>query len=104
VVGGLFLWAPVEAMLTLTLLLACVLTVGGVLKITAAFIYRFDAWGWPALSGVIDLVLGTLILMDWPASAFWVLGLFVGISLVFRGLNWIGLGLSLRALPRPATP
>jgi hypothetical protein len=32
-----------------------------------------------------------------------VIGLFVGINLVFRGFNWIGLGLGLRALPRPVT-
>jgi uncharacterized membrane protein HdeD (DUF308 family) len=33
-----------------------------------------------------------------------VIGLFVGINMIFRGFTWIGLGLSLRALPRPATP
>jgi uncharacterized membrane protein HdeD (DUF308 family) len=95
-VGGLFLWAPVDALLTLTLLLACLLTVGGVFKIVAALSYRFEGWGWPLVSGVIDLVLGVMILLEWPASALWVIGLFVGISLVFRGFNWIGLGIALR--------
>jgi uncharacterized membrane protein HdeD (DUF308 family) len=56
------------------------------------------------LSGIIDLVLGVLIWQEWPASALWVIGLFVGINMIFRGFTWIGLGLSLRALPRPATP
>ena len=97
VVGGLFLGAPVDAALALTLLLACLLTVGGVFKITAALSYRFEAWGWPLVSGIIDLILGVLIWMEWPASALWVLGLFVGISLVFRGFNWIGLGVTLRS-------
>src|SRR5262249_36118620 len=44
------------------------------------------------VSGVIDLALGVLIWLEWHASAFWALGLFLGISLVFRGFNWIGLG------------
>jgi uncharacterized membrane protein HdeD (DUF308 family) len=99
VVGVLFLWAPVDALLALTLLLACLLMVGGVYKIVAALSYRFEAWGWPLVSGVIDLILGVLIWMEWPASALWVIGLFVGISLVFRGFNWIGLGVALRTQP-----
>jgi uncharacterized membrane protein HdeD (DUF308 family) len=104
VIGVLFLRAPVGALLALTLLVASFLMVGGIFKIVAAVSYRFAAWGWPLLSGIIDLILGVMIWQEWPASALWVIGLFVGINLVFRGFNWIGLGLSLRALPRPATP
>ena len=99
VVGGLFLRAPVDALLVLTLLLACLLMVGGIFKIVAAPTYRFEGWGWPLVSGLIDLMLGVLIWLEWPVSGFWVIGLFVGISLLFRGLNWIGLGLALRTLP-----
>jgi uncharacterized membrane protein HdeD (DUF308 family) len=102
VVGVLCLKVPVDALLALTLLLACLLMVGGIFKIVAALNYRFEAWGWPLVSGVIDLILGVLIWLEWPASALWVLGLFVGISLVFRGFNWIGLGLALRV--QPPTP
>ena len=99
VVGVLFLWAPVDAVLALTLLLACLLTVGGTFKLIGAFGYRFESWGLLLVSGVIDLVLGVLIWLEWPASGLWVIGLFVGISLAFRGLNWIGLGLAQRTLP-----
>jgi uncharacterized membrane protein HdeD (DUF308 family) len=99
VVGVLFLRAPLDAVLALTLLLACLLMVGGIFKIVAALSHRFAAWGWPLVSGVIDLVLGVMIWLEWPASALWVIGLFVGISLLFRGFNWIGLGLALRTLP-----
>jgi uncharacterized membrane protein HdeD (DUF308 family) len=66
-----------------------------------ACLYRFEGWGWPLVSGVIDLALGGLICLQWPVSALWVLGLFVGISLVFRGFNWIGLGVALRARNAP---
>ena len=96
VVGVLCFWAPVDALLALTLLVACLLMVGGIFKTVAALSYRFEGWGWPLASGVIDLVLGVLIWLEWPVSALWVLGLFVGISLVFRGCNWIGLGFALR--------
>jgi uncharacterized membrane protein HdeD (DUF308 family) len=98
IVGVLFLRAPVGALLALTLLLSCLLMVGGIFRIVAALSYHFAAWGWVLFSGVVDLALGILIWRQWPASAFWVIGLFLGISLIFRGSNWIGLGLSLKAL------
>ena len=103
VVGALFLRAPGDALLALTFLLACMLMAGGVFKFVAALSYRFGAWGWPLVSGIIDFILGVMILQEWSASAWWVLGLFVGISLLFRGFNWIGLGLTLRTLPRTET-
>jgi uncharacterized membrane protein HdeD (DUF308 family) len=103
VVGLLFLRAPVEALAALTLLVACFLMAGGIFKIVTAVSYRFAAWGWPLTSGIVDVVLGVMIWWEWPASALWVIGLFVGISLLFRGFDWIALGLALRALPRRAT-
>ena len=102
VVGLLFLRAPLNALAALTLLIACFLMVGGIFKIVAALSYRFAAWGWSLASGIIDLILGVMIWQEWPASALWVIGLFVGINLLFRGINWIALGLALRALPQPA--
>ena len=102
VVGVLFLRAPLDALAALTLLVACFLLVGGIFKIVAALVYRFAAWGWALASGVVDLALGVLIWQEWPASALWVIGLFLGINLLFRGFNWIALGLALRSLPRPA--
>ena len=101
VVGLLFLRAPAGALAALTLLLACFLMVGGFFKIVAAVSYRFAAWGWSLAGGIIDVILGVMIWQEWPASGLWVIGLFVGINLLFRGFNWIALGLALRSLPRP---
>ena len=103
VVGLLFLRAPAGALAALTLLLACFLMVGGFFKIVTAVSYRFAAWGWSLAGGIIDVVLGLMIWQEWPASGLWVIGLFVGINLLFRGFNWIALGLALRTLPRPQT-
>jgi uncharacterized membrane protein HdeD (DUF308 family) len=97
VVGILFVRMPLDAALALTMLLACLLVVGGTFKMIASTSYRFEGWGWPLASGIIDLILGVMIWLEWPASGLWVIGLFVGISLVFRGFNWIGLGLALRS-------
>ena len=101
-VGLLFLRAPLNALAVLTLLIACFLMVGGVFKIVSAVSYRFAAWGWSLASGIIDVILGVMIWQEWPASALWVIGLFVGINLLFRGINWIALGLRWSP-PRPVT-
>ena len=103
VVGVLFLRAPLNALAALTLLVACFLMVSGVFKIVAAVSYRFAAWGWSLVGGVVDVILGVLIWLEWPESALWVIGLFVGINLVFRGFNWIALGLAPCAVPRPVS-
>ena len=103
VVGLLFLRAPVGALAALTLLVACFLMVGGIFKVVSAVAYRFAAWGWPLAGGIIDVILGVMIWQGWPTSALWVIGLFVGIDLIFRGFNWIALGLALHPLPRPET-
>jgi uncharacterized membrane protein HdeD (DUF308 family) len=99
VVGLLFLRAPGEALLALTLLLACSLIVSGIFRIIGSLMHRFPNWGWILASGVLNLVLGVLIWQQWPASAIWVIGLFVGIDMIFNGWTWIMLALRLKTLP-----
>jgi uncharacterized membrane protein HdeD (DUF308 family) len=72
----------------------------GVFRVVIALTHRFAGRGWMLAAGVVDVILGVPIWLEWPAAAFWVIGLFVGISLVVRGGNWIGLGMALRALPQ----
>jgi uncharacterized membrane protein HdeD (DUF308 family) len=103
VIGALFIHHPATADLALTVLIASFLMVGGIFKIVTALSYRFATWGWPLVSGIIDLVLGVLIWQEWPTSAFWVIGLFLGINLIFRGFNWISLGVALRSTTPAAT-
>jgi uncharacterized membrane protein HdeD (DUF308 family) len=102
VVGVLFFRNPATADLALTVLIATFLMVGGIFKIIASMSYRFASWGWPLISGIIDLILGVMIWQEWPASSFVVIGLFLGINLIFRGFNWIGLGFALRSMPPAA--
>jgi uncharacterized membrane protein HdeD (DUF308 family) len=103
VVGLLFLRAPGGALAALTLLIASFRMVGGIFKIVTAASCRFAAWGWSLAGGIIDMILAQMIWQEWPAPTLWVIGLFVGINLLFRGLNWIALRLALRRLPRLQT-
>jgi uncharacterized membrane protein HdeD (DUF308 family) len=49
-----------------------------------------------ALSGIITLLLGLLILAHWPINSVYILGLLLGIDLIIAGAGWIGIGLGLR--------
>jgi uncharacterized membrane protein HdeD (DUF308 family) len=88
----------------LTLLLAFALIVSGATRIVLAFAMKGAApWLWVALSGVITLVLGLMILAKWPVSSLYILGLFLGIDLIMAGASWIGIGLGLRREASPRT-
>ncbi|MFO0807628.1 MAG: HdeD family acid-resistance protein [Gemmataceae bacterium] len=88
---------PFEAAVSLTFLIAVVLLVGGVFRMVLSLLERFRGWGWVFLNGVVSAALGVGIGRQWPLSGLWVIGLFVGIELLFSGLSWTMLGLMLCA-------
>jgi uncharacterized membrane protein HdeD (DUF308 family) len=88
---------PLLAAAVLTLLLGAALIVSGIMRIILAFGMRSEApWIWVVLSGIITLILGLMILARWPVSSLYVLGIFLGIDLLFAGAGWIGVGLALK--------
>lgn len=97
VVGALIVWRPMVTAEILTLLMGAFFLVAGVFQLVTPFVVSLPDWGWHALNGLITLVLGILILAQWPVSGLWVIGLFVGIELVFYGGAWILVALGLRS-------
>ena len=88
---------PLLAAAILTLVLGIALVASGIMRIILAFSVKEGApWIWVVVSGVITLLLGLIILAHWPVSSLYILGLFLGIDLVFAGAGWIGLGVGLR--------
>jgi uncharacterized membrane protein HdeD (DUF308 family) len=89
---------PLLAAAVLTLMLGAALVVSGIMRIILAFSMKEGMpWIWVVLSGVITLLLGALILARWPVSSLYILGLFLGIDLVFAGVGWIFVGLGLKS-------
>jgi uncharacterized membrane protein HdeD (DUF308 family) len=101
VTGMLVVDAPENALEALTLLLAAVFIVSGIFRIVSALSVQFHDWGWVVLNGAVDLLLGILIYRNWPASGEWVIGLFIGIEMIFNGWFWIMVGSGLRKLCPP---
>jgi uncharacterized membrane protein HdeD (DUF308 family) len=97
VAGFVTLENPLLAAAILTLILGITLVASGIMRIILAFSVREGTpWIWVVVSGIITLLLGLIILAHWPVSSLYILGLFLGIDLVFAGAGWIGLGLGLR--------
>jgi uncharacterized membrane protein HdeD (DUF308 family) len=88
-VGVLLLWHPIAGAVSLTLVLVAFFIVEGLFQIAGAIRHREalpGSWGWLLMSGVADLVLAALIILGWPATAIWALGLMVGVNLLTSGL------------------
>ncbi len=88
-VGVLLIWKPAAGVESLTIVLTAFFIAEGVFQIAGSFAYR-DAmpgsWGWMLASGISDLILAGLLIMDWPVSAAWALGLLVGVNLITSGV------------------
>jgi uncharacterized membrane protein HdeD (DUF308 family) len=90
---------PLESAALLTLFIAASFVVVGVFRIVVALVERFPQWGWALLNGVVTMIVGLIIYDNFPSSALWVIGLLVGLELLFNGWTWIMLSLVLRGLP-----
>jgi uncharacterized membrane protein HdeD (DUF308 family) len=93
---------PARASVVLTLVLAGILIAVGLVRIIMAFQLRPAAagWFWVALSGLVSIVLGGMILGQWPESGMWVIGLFVAIELIFNGWSYLFMALDARKAAR----
>jgi len=98
VVGVLIVWRPVVTAEILTLLMGAFFLVTGLFQIVGPVMSSLQDWGWHVLNGIITLLLGFLVLAQWPVSGLWVIGMFVGIDLFFYGIAWIAVALHLRAM------
>jgi uncharacterized membrane protein HdeD (DUF308 family) len=99
VVAGIFAWAePAEASLVITLLLGAGLLATGVVRAVSGFRLHGSRLRGPLiLSGIVTALLGLIIVTGWPGNSFFVIGLLLGIELVFSGVNWVFFGLRLRS-------
>jgi uncharacterized membrane protein HdeD (DUF308 family) len=103
VVGGYILTHPALGIVSLTLLVGMVFSVGGISQIIASLIMRYKSSGWVLLQGSISLLLALMLHRQWPVTGFWAMGAYVGIDLIFRGLATFMLALGIRAGVKPLT-
>ena len=105
VIAGLILLAhPFAALLSFTLFLAAFFVVTGVFKVIASIeAHGVPYWGWSLVGGILTFILGVLIWSHWPSSAFWAIGLIVGIDLLFMGWTAIAVGFGMHMVTGATT-
>src|ERR1700753_751055 len=90
VVGLWLILEPHNGTLTLTLVLGVYFLLMGLTRVTVAFLGRGSPnAGWVGLSGICGLIIGILVLAQFPSSADWAIGLPLGIALIFAGWSLI---------------
>ncbi len=96
--GIICFYRPFEAAAIVTLMLGFALIIGGVVRGFLAWSVREAGkpWGWVAVSALITLLLGLMIVAKWPYSSAYTLGIFLGIDLIFIGSGWFSIGLALK--------
>lgn len=93
--GVFLLMEPLMGAIVYTLILGIMLLIKGGVRIILSFsARRFMGWLAILLSGAITLLLGALILAQWPLSGLFVVGLFVGVDLIMSGASWVALGIT----------
>ena len=99
VVGALLLASPIQGALSLTYVLVAFFVIEGVASIMFALDHKRELsgrWAMMLLSGIVDLVLATMIIAGLPSTAAWAIGLLVGINMVFGGVALAAMALHAR--------
>jgi len=100
VAGGVLILWPGGAVISLTLLMILFFWIEGVVSILFALDHRRQLsgrWGWMLASGIIDLILGLIIIVGLPGSAAWAIGLLLGINMIFGGAALISMATAARS-------
>jgi uncharacterized membrane protein HdeD (DUF308 family) len=103
-VGGYLIARPLLGVASLTLVLACLFLVEGILDVVLFFRMRsLRGSSWVLLDGIITLVLGLLIYLQWPNSSLWAIGTLVGASMIISGISRVMLSVAVRHVAQPTT-
>jgi uncharacterized membrane protein HdeD (DUF308 family) len=77
--------------------LAVLFLIEGILQIILFFNLRsLGGSSWLLIDGIITLLLGAMIYMQWPSSAAWAIGTLVGVSMIISGASRVMMSLAVR--------
>jgi uncharacterized membrane protein HdeD (DUF308 family) len=88
---------PVLGVASLTLVFAVLFLIEGILDVILFFNMRpMRGAFWVLVDGIITLLLGLMIYLQWPSSAVWAIGVLVGVSMMISGVTRVMLSLAVR--------
>jgi len=103
--GAYLLLHPVLGVASLTLLLASLFLIEGILDVVLFFKMRsMQASSWVLVDGIVTLLLGLMIYLQWPSSSAWAIGTLVGVSMIFSGVTRVMMSLGVRKVTNTLAP
>jgi len=94
--GLLILNNPLTGVAAVGLLLIIYFLFDGFAGIMFGLEFRpIKGWGWMIANGLISILLAVIFLVGWPFNSLWLVGLFVGISLLFDGIAMLLISMSI---------
>lgn len=98
VVGGvLIFFNPLKGAFAITLLIALIFFLQGVLQLALAFRVRAqDGWPWFAVSGLVALAASAALALKLPFTSSYAPGAVAGISLLVAGGAYVAIALTMR--------
>lgn len=94
ITGGLFIFYPLAGLAAIALLLTVYLLLDAFGGFGLAYdLYPMRGWGWMAFNGLMSFILALVLFIGWPLTSPLMVGLYVGISLIFDGLALLTVGL-----------
>lgn len=95
---GVYLIAhPALGVASLTLVLGSLFLVEGIFDIALFFQMRsVRGSGWILVDGIVTLLLGLMIYLQWPSSSNWAIGTMVGVSMILSGVTRLMLSMAVR--------
>ncbi|MGA8539763.1 MAG: DUF308 domain-containing protein [Terriglobales bacterium] len=95
--GAYLIMHPLLGVASLTLILASLFLIEGILDIVLFFKMRsLGGSSWILVDGIITLLLGLMIYLQWPSSSAWAIGILVGVSMIISGVTRVMMSLALR--------
>ena len=99
IVGILFFVYPVEGIAAIGLLLAAYLLVDAFSSFGFAMDYKPNSGWWILIvNALISIILAVLIMIGWPISSIFWVGLYAAVSLFFDGVALVTLGVGAKKL------
>ena len=96
-VGAMMITNPIAGLLALTVTVLVYFIVSAIFKIILAVrVENLPQRGWVTVSGILSLVLAIYIGSQFPTSALWVVGLLVGIEMMFSGWAFVMIAMAAR--------
>lgn len=99
VTGYLLIRHPDAGAAGITMVLAVLFIVGGLFRAAGASVIQFPRWGWTVFAGAVSVILGAILLSNWPSASTYFIGIAIGIDLALDGAALVGFAAAIHGLP-----